>query len=143
MFWSVFSKNTKFIVSKSYFAKHKITQKHIFLTFDLNFKVKNVRCKVKNAHFEVKNIHFEVKNICFKAKNLRFVSFVSFVFCKTKYENYRVKIELLFFRNKRSDSNYNQIFEYEFGKQGLIFWQTETEEKASHIIWVKLTMLVV
>ncbi len=36
------------------------------------------------------------------------------------YKIYFVIIELLFLWNNRSNSNYNQIFDYEFGMQGLI-----------------------
>jgi len=35
------------------------------------------------------------------------------------YGIYGIIIELLFLQNNRSDSNYNQIFNYEFGMQGL------------------------
>jgi len=37
-------------------------------------------------------------------------------------QNYRVIIELLFLQNNCSDSNYNQIFDYKFGMQGLIWF---------------------
>jgi hypothetical protein len=45
--------------------------------------------------------------------------FVSFVFRKTKYGNYRVIIELLFLQKFCSNSNFNRKFDYEFGTQGL------------------------
>jgi len=40
------------------------------------------------------------------------------MFCKTKYRINHVITELLFLPKNLSDSNYNQIFNYEFGMQG-------------------------
>jgi len=97
----------------------------------LHFEAQNVHFEVKNVHFEVKHVHIKVTNIRLKSTDLQ--KMPSFVFCsftkfKTQpalklmnYQKYCVVIEFLFWQKNHYDLNFNWIYDFNYGMQGLSF----------------------
>jgi len=100
---------------------------------EVHFEAKNECFEVKKLCFKVKNICFEAKNVCFKVKNVprtfkRRPVLCFLVLQKSKhsqlqnfwmYQKYCIKIVSKISWNTCSYSNFNRIYNYNYGNQGL------------------------
>jgi hypothetical protein len=99
------------------------------------FWPKNERFWPQSVHFWPKNVHFWPQNVHFWPQDLQKAEYSDFcIFAKFKTRNIPyilnisrqnlVKIKFIFSRKTHSDSNFNQIFYYDYGMQGLKDYKT-------------------